>query len=217
MAVAGSSCKLTHATEKDRAELLTLCAWADAAGIPYVRVFGGGTWGQPLSEADYDSAAGFVNQWRQEKSARHWRVELLMETHDAFSASAPCRKLNELLAEPVNLIWDSHHTWRLGGEAPPHSWAQLAPWIRHVHIKDSVDCPSARHPFTYVLPGEGQMPLAEVISVLRENNFAGHTSLEWELMWHPYLPPLREALTQLQKQPWYQITVDESHTPALAS
>src|ERR1051326_2301398 len=134
--VAGSSFKLVGNDEKSRAELLAYCQWADSWGARYVRAFGGGTWGQPLSEADCDQAAQTVAWWHQERKLRAWRVELLLETHDAFSASGPCRKLLARLREPIGIIWDSHHTWRLGGESPRESWSQLSRWIRHVHVKD---------------------------------------------------------------------------------
>jgi sugar phosphate isomerase/epimerase len=54
-----------------------------------------------------------------------------------------------------------------------------------------------------VLPGDGQMPLAELVALLRAQQFAGVISLEWEKLWHPYLPPLRTAMIQLQAQPWF--------------
>ena len=122
-------------------------------GAPYVRVFGGGTWGQGLADADFAQAAETVRWWRKERAARGWRTDMLLETHDAFSAAAPCAELMRRLDVPVGVIWDSHHTWRLGGESPSESWSCLSAWVRHVHLKDSVDKPSARHPFTYVLPG----------------------------------------------------------------
>jgi sugar phosphate isomerase/epimerase len=206
LAVAGSSLKLTSASEKERAELLALCAWAEALQIPYVRVFGGGTWGQPLTDADYAHAVDLLDWWRKEKVVRGWQVELLLETHDAFSASEPCLKLNERLAQPLHLIWDSHHTWRLGGESPESTWKRIGPLVRHAHFKDSVDRPSAKHPYTYVLPGEGQMPLREVIALLRREHFDGFVSLEWERFWHPYLPLLRDALTRLESQGWFTAT-----------
>jgi sugar phosphate isomerase/epimerase len=209
--VAGSSFKLVGNDEKSRAELLAFAHWANSWGARYVRAFGGGTWGQALTEVDYSQAAETVAWWQWEKKRRHWRVELLLETHDAFSASAPCRELNARLREPIGIIWDSHHTWRLGGESPRDSWSQLSPWIHHVHVKDSIAKPSARHPFTYVLPGDGEMPLGEVVGVLREQQFAGMVSLEWERLWHPYLPPLREALTRLQAQPWFSTSVKSAN------
>jgi sugar phosphate isomerase/epimerase len=201
--VAGSSFKLVGNDEKSRAEMLAFCQWADSWGAPYVRAFGGGTWGQPLSEADYDQAAQTIAWWQREKKLRDWRTELLLETHDGFSASGPCRELFARLREPIGIIWDSHHTWRLGGESPRESWSQLSLWIRHIHIKDSVAQPSARHPFTYVLPGNGEMPLGQLVNLLTEHQFAGAVSLEWERLWHPYLPSLREALARLEAQPWF--------------
>ena len=217
--VADSSFKLVEDDEKTRAEMLTFCEWADSWGARYVRAFGGGTWGQALTEADYDQAVRTVAWWQQEKKQRGWRLELLLETHDAFSASGPCRDLLARLSEPIGIIWDSHHTWRLGGESPRESWSQLSQWIRHVHVKDSITKPSARHPYTYVLPGDGEMPLGQVVEVLGEHHFTGTVSLEWERLWHPYLPPLREALTRLQTQPWFFASaksVNEVQSPAIA-
>src|SRR5947207_6626516 len=95
LVVAGSSLKLSSASEKDRDEFLAFRAWAEALQIPYVRVFGGGTWGKPVTDAEYAQAVEFINWWRTEKGARGWQVEMLLETHDAFSASEPCLKLNK--------------------------------------------------------------------------------------------------------------------------
>ena len=217
--VAGSSFKLVNNDESSRADLLAFCDWADSWGARYVRAFGGGTWGQALTEADYDRAVRTIAWWRQKRKERGWKIELLLETHDAFSASGPCLNLLGRLRQPIGIIWDSHHTWRLGGESPRESWSQLSRWIRHVHVKDSIAKPSARHPFTYVLPGDGETPLGEIIEILREHQFAGMVSLEWERLWHPYLPPLREALKRLQAQPWFLASaksVNEIQSPAIA-
>lgn len=208
--VAGSSFKLAGHDEKTRSEMLAFSAWADSWGARYVRAFGGGTWGQPPTEIQFEQAAQSVKWWRQEKEKRGWSIELLLETHDAFSGSAACREFQARLDEPLGIIWDSHHTWRLAGESPRESWSQLGPWVRHVHVKDSIAKPSARHPYTYVLPGDGNVPLAEILGVLREKKFSGSVSLEWEKMWHPYLPPLREALARLKAQPWFVPVTHES-------
>jgi len=203
LVVAGSSFKLVGNNPAMRADFLQYCAWADSWRAPYVRAFGGGVWGEALREEDYEQAADTVCWWRGEKAARGWRTEMLLETHDAFSASPPCVELMRRLDTPLGIIWDSHHTWRLGGESPADSWSSLSAWVRHVHLKDSVDKPSARHPFTYVLPGDGQAPLADIVGLLRGQRFTGVVSLEWERLWHPYLPPLRAALIQLQARPWF--------------
>jgi sugar phosphate isomerase/epimerase len=204
LAAAGSSFKLISPDPAERTALVDFCDWADALEIPYVRIFGGGKWGTPLTDEDFQIAVRNVEWWRAEKSARRWRHELLLETHDAFAASGPCLRLNETLAEPLNLIWDSHHTWRYADESPVETWRHIGRFVRHVHIKDSIDRPGARHPYTYVLCGEGQMPLAATIEVLRASRFTGCVSLEWEKLWYPDLPPLNVALDGLRQQPWFQ-------------
>ena len=209
IAAAGSSFKLISPNPAERAALVDFCDWADALEIPYVRIFGGGKWGTPLTNEDFKTAVRNLEWWHAEKSARSWRHELLLETHDAFAASGPCLRLNEMLAEPLNLIWDAHHTWRYADESPSETWRRIGRFVRHVHIKDSIDRPGARHPYTYVLCGEGQMPLAATIEVLRANKFAGCVSLEWEKLWHPELPSLNVALDSLRKQPWFH------HAPAV--
>ncbi|HEX3797782.1 MAG TPA: TIM barrel protein [Verrucomicrobiae bacterium] len=201
--VAGSDFKLIGASKLDRAMFLSFCDWAEKWNIPYVRVFGGGTFGKPLIEADYAEAAGNVNWWREEKRKQNWRTEILLETHDAFSSSPPCVRLSAGLDEPLGVIWDSHHTWRLANESPAQSWLMLCALVKHVHFKDSIDQPSERHAFTYVLPGAGQVPIAEIMALLRRENFQGAVSLEWEKMWHAYLPDLREALTYMRTQTWF--------------
>jgi sugar phosphate isomerase/epimerase len=69
-------------------------------------------------------------------------------------------------------------------------------------MKDSIGIPSARHPFTYVIPGEGEMPLRDVLDLLRRDRFNGAASLEWEKMWHPYLSPLSSALEASRRLGW---------------
>ena len=199
--------------------MVSFCQWADSWGATYIRAFGGGTWGKPLTDTDYNQAAHTVAWWYREKKRCGWRSELLLETHDGFSASGPCRNLMARLTEPIGVLWDAHHTWRLGGESPRESWSQLSQWIRHVHVKDSIASPSERHPFTYVLPGDGEIPLEQIVEVLTEHRFPGTVSLEWERLWHPYLPPLREALTRLEAQPWFLTPVkpvDELQSPVIA-
>jgi len=200
--VLGTSGKLVGNTETGWREMLAFAELAEALDVPWLRVFGGGTWGKELSSNDYQEAACSLRRWETERRSRGWSVDVLVETHDAFSASVPCLRLMEELGRPVPIIWDSHHTWRLGGESPSETWEALAPCIKHVHWKDSIDRSSARHPFTYVLPGEGEMPIGDVMDLLSRDGFSGAVSLEWEKLWHPYLPPLDDALQACKGERW---------------
>lgn len=119
--------------------------------------------------------------------------ELLMETHFAYRSSARCLKLNERLESPLAILWDSSHTWEIGGESPAETWRELGSLIRHVHYKDST------HDRKLALPGCGAYPTEELFALLRRENFAGGVSLEWEKIWVPELPPLTEALAAFQE------------------
>jgi sugar phosphate isomerase/epimerase len=83
------------------------------------------------------------------------------------------------------------------------TWPAIRDLVVHVHVKDSIAVPSAKHPWTYVLPGAGRFPIAPLLEALRADEFAGSVSLEWERMWHPYLPSLDEALTAATKNRWW--------------
>jgi sugar phosphate isomerase/epimerase len=103
----------------------------------------------------------------------------------------------------VGLLWDAHHTWRKGGEDPVATWRAVRAHVVHLHVKDSVAVPSARHPFTYVLPGDGGFPMAALMAAVRVAGFTGPVSLEWEKQWHPYLPPLETALRVAAARTWW--------------
>ena len=61
----------------------------------------------------------------------------------------------------------------------------------HVHIKDSVTTDDS---FQYCLPGEGDVPLGEIIDLLRSVSYQGWLSFEWEKRWHPELAEPEVAL-----------------------
>ena len=192
-----SSAKLIGCSPEAKQELLDFARWAQPLGIPAIRVFDGGTFQAKLADADRIEAAEFLAWWEDEKKAHHWTVDLIIETHDALCTAAHCLELSNYAKAPVHILWDAHHTWRKGGEDPLKSWSEMKQLVRHVHFKDSVGKPSARHPFTYTNLGEGEFALRPLMEQLSRDGYAGTMSLEWEKKWHPYLEPLENALSQL--------------------
>lgn len=172
--------------------------WAEALGGVDLRVFDGGG---ADAAADRATMAARLAWWTQRRAAAGWRSDLMIETHDSLFTASAIRALTDI-APTARILWDSHHTWKRGGEDPMTTWRAIAPTVVHVHVKDSVSRPSARHPFTYVLPGEGEFPAGPLLAALRAE-FAGAVSLEWERWWHPYLPPLAEALGAADARRWW--------------
>lgn len=195
-----TSWALTKHAEGDTRELLAYVPWAEAAEIPWLRVFDGHAHGSLVENADRFATA---LKWWEEQRARHgWRTQLMVETHDTLLHTDAilefCRR-----APGAKLLWDAHNMWRRHGEDPVRVWESLRPHVAHIHVKDSVSRPSARHPYTYVPPGEGEFPAAALFAALRTSGYNGAVSLEWERRWHPYLAPLDAALASAQRHAWW--------------
>jgi len=186
----GTSFRLVGAGPGDRDALLAQALWADGLGVPWLRVFDGG---RDADAVELAEAAASLAWWREERRSRGWTVDLMVETHDSLLDSVRLARAAERLPG-LGILWDAHHTWRKGGEDPLVTWAAIGPRVVHVHVKDSIAVPSGRHPFTYVLPGRGDFPIGPLSETLQRAAFAGVVSLEWERLWHPYLPPLEDAL-----------------------
>jgi sugar phosphate isomerase/epimerase len=186
-------------TEEERATLLNFIPWAEALGVRWLRVFDGGKNGDATEMAQ---AVETLAWWKNLRREGGWQADLMVETHDSlFNAAAVTRFL--AAAPGTAILWDSHHTWKRGGEDPPATWRAIRASVVHVHVKDSISVPSAKHPYTYVPPGLGEFPAAPLFAVLQADGFAGPVSLEWELMWHPYLSPLEDALGVAAERQWW--------------
>lgn len=194
-----TSLKLCGSDDEAWREVEAFLPWAEALGGVRLRVFDGGTSGD---EADLSTMAARLAWWRAWRSERGWLSDLMIETHDTLFTAEKIRALAERAAVPP-ILWDSHHTWKRGGEDPVATWREIRPLVVHVHVKDSIAVPSARHPFTYVPPGDGTFPMAPLRAALAENDYALPLSLEWERLWHPYLEPLESALRTANARGWW--------------
>ncbi|MBA4860609.1 sugar phosphate isomerase/epimerase [Streptomyces sp. PSKA54] len=169
------------------ADLREHCALAHDLGATAVRVFPGAA--EPGPAAD-DRAIR-----RLRAAARTSPVLLLLETHDSHRGARDVARVLRQVGHPsVGAIWDVLHTW-LAGENPDESAALLRPWLRLVQLKDV----PGRHDRTPVLPGEGTVPLEEILTALQTIGYHGQLSLELETRWHPGGPPLLDALRHLRK------------------
>lgn len=195
-----TSLRLSGHAPADRDELLRLAPWADALGAPRLRVFDGARALDPDGRA---LALDTLAWWRDTRAARGWKVDLMVETHSsllrapdilAFLAEAPA---------DTRLLWDSHHTWRIGGEHPAETWRSLRPRVAHIHVKDSVATPGEKRAYRHVLCGEGEFPMRDLREALARDAYDGVVSLEWERRWHPEMPPLEDALAAADASNWW--------------
>jgi sugar phosphate isomerase/epimerase len=193
-----TSLHLMAGTEAERAKFLEFLPWAEALGVRWLRVFDGG---KTADATELAEAAGTVRWWRELRRANGWRADLMVETHDSLTTAAAIRRF-AAAAPATAILWDAFNTWIKSGEDPVETWRAIGPDVVQVHVKDAVRVPSGRHPFTYVLPGTGEFPMARLAAELRAG-FSGTVSLEWEKLWHPYLAPLDDALTSAAERGWW--------------
>lgn len=195
----GTSVRLMAERDGDRDALLALAPWAEAAGVPFLRLFDGG---ETSDAAEIAKARSMLQWWRKVRRDRNWTVDIIVETHDALAH--PMALARFLAAVPdAALLWDTHHTWKRGGQDPIETWHMVGPHTRHIHVKDSVSRRGPRPLYCYVLPGRGEFPMAALRAALAASDYRGVVSLEWERLWHPELPPLEDALVEAAACGWW--------------
>ncbi|HXQ81784.1 MAG TPA: TIM barrel protein [Opitutaceae bacterium] len=198
IAAIGTSLRLIDGTDEDREKFLEFVPWAEAMDVPRLRVFDGGS---KADDVEMKRALAAFTWWRAIRAERGWKTDIMVETHDALlSAAAIDRFTREVPGAAI--LWDSHHTWRKGGEDPAATWRAIGRHVVHIHVKDSVGGADAGSPARYVLPGTGEFPMADLRAALA-GDYTGPLSLEWERLWHPELAPLEEALRSSAATSWW--------------
>jgi sugar phosphate isomerase/epimerase len=175
---------------------------AHAMGVKYVRMFGDK---MPPDQRREDVIARVIEGFQQMAAhAKPAGVTVLMETHGDFTHSNDIETVRSGVAsDAFALLWDAHHTFVAGHEAPADTYAALGKWVRHTHLKDSKP-EGADH--RYVLTGTGEVPVRTQVQVLAGAGYKGFYCFEWEKKWHPEIeepeiafPHYAKTMTQYLK------------------
>jgi sugar phosphate isomerase/epimerase len=162
---------------------------------PFIRVFGDKYVPEESRQATIDRIVSGLRELGNH--ARGSGVTVLIEAHGDFNKSAELLGILQGANLPeVGLLWDTHHTFRFGGERPADTWKQLSGFIRHTHLKDSRQ---EGADVRYVLTGAGTVPVRETVEVLAAGGYRGFYSLEWEKGWHAELEEPEIAFPQFVK------------------
>ncbi|SEL86625.1 sugar phosphate isomerase/epimerase family protein [Nonomuraea pusilla] len=185
-------CSYTRVARPDGdpvAEVLRHVEIAETLGAPFVRVFGG-------VEGQDDPAGAAVRRLSEVADRLPGNgVDVLLETHDVFLTGEAVAGVLAAVGSPrVGALWDVVNPWR-AGESPAGTADALAPYLRHVQIKDAAS-PSDLAP---VLPGEGAVGVPAVLAELDRLGYSGYLALEWERVWYPDAPPVEVALAAFRE------------------
>ncbi len=186
-----SACEIQRPVvwEQTRAMALKYIDIAKELGIPYVRVLADVA-PSPMGKVDeleIRFAAKELGQYAAERG-----VTILIENNGVFADSFRLRSLLDSIGmASVAALWDINHPIRFFGETPQITYETLAPYIRHVHIKDSYML-GAR--VQYCALGDGDLPVQSIFRLLIERGYDGYFSFEWLKRWEQYLDEPEYAL-----------------------
>ncbi len=111
-------------------------------------------------------------------------VEVWVETHNEFSTGEVLAKLwDDVGSKNLKFIWDLIHPIERY-ESVEDTMKFMGDKIAHVHVKDGRKKTDKNEiNYLYTKLGEGDVPVGEMLALLRNAGFDGYLSLEWEAAW----------------------------------
>ena len=177
-AVLGNKAKAADAV----AEAKSYINLAHKLGTKYVRVMITAV-PQPTDDADMDTARMAYEELCSYGEERG--VTPLIETNGPLASSAAMKAFMQSI-ENANkgVLWDIHHPYRFFDESPAQTYANIGPWVRYTHVKDSVMVDGT---VIYRMMGYGDVPIFDTLKTLNDNGYDGFVTLEWVKRWCPDL------------------------------
>ncbi len=188
----GTSCIFHDQNKFDKSMEEGTCSIdiASKLEIPYIRVFG-----DKLTDSD-KKGIDKVGEGIQKlcEYAKDKSIRVLLEVHGDFNTIEIISDLMNSISSNNNfgLLWDIAHTHNKYGAEWLDFYNEFSSLIYHVHIKDSLNG-------KLVLPGEGDIPIIQIVNKMISDGYDGYFSLEWEKKWHPDLPEFSKALEKFIK------------------
>lgn len=174
-----------HATEaNERANQVKIAlAHADLAaqlGAPLIRVFPD----KIQAGADREQTRDWIVSGLREIAERlPDGVNVGLETHGDFARTECAAEIVTRANHPqVKVIWDVANSVA-AGDAIQEAARTVRPYLAHVHLRDAKPVSGAEH-WLPVLAGCGRVSFAEAIAAIRELEYDGFVSFEWEKYWH---------------------------------
>lgn len=155
---------------------------AQRLGTKYVRVMITAV-PQPTDDADMETARLAYEELCTYGEERG--VTPLIETNGPLASSVAMKAFIEgIQSQNKGVLWDIHHPYRFFGESPAQTFANIGPWVRYTHVKDSVMADGA---VVYRMMGYGDVPIFDTLKILNDNGYDGFVTLEWVKRWCPDL------------------------------
>jgi sugar phosphate isomerase/epimerase len=198
----GTSCRFHSPDPQERERWIEegkrMAELAAALETPGIRVFGDKI--QP--GADRASTRSWIADGirRLAERTQDKSVEIWLETHGDFASSAETMTIiTEAALSGIGVVWDPANGFTDGKEQPSEAAGSFNSFLRHVHLRD-LDCRGDE--WEPVLTGEGTFPVREIVAQLKELQYEGFLSFEWEKKWRPALAEPEVAIPHFAQ--WFR-------------
>jgi sugar phosphate isomerase/epimerase len=187
--------------ERDAERARDIVIHADELGIDLVAIEAGGN--PERQQRCFDLARGLSipticvgsggkpddpSSWREAiqrlrgmaKAAEIAGVTLAVKPHVGaaiYSTETALRAIQEIDSPEIGINWDPSHLYR-NNEDLPASAQRLAPYIRHVHIRDCQSRERRVGPPETQIPGRGNIDLPAILRALDQGGYDGYLDLE---------------------------------------
>ena len=168
---------------------------AAAIGAPLIRIFPDRIQtGATRSETRDNIAACLREVARRAPDG----VRVGLETHGDFARGQAAAEIMRLADHPnVVLIWDVANSLA-AGDSIEEAAREVAPHLAHVHLRDARAVKGQEH-WLPVLAGHGAVSFDHAVKALRDLQYDGYVSFEWEKYWHPEIEEPEVALPDFVK------------------
>lgn len=156
---------------------------AHSLGVKYIRIFGDKIPNKKEKEETINLISKGINSLCEYANDKN--VTCLLETHgDIVTIENIEQVIKGIHYDNFGLIWDIGHTFKVYGEEIDDFLDHMWPYIKHIHIKDLC---FTEGQYKLTMLGDGILPISSIIDKLKQRNYNGYLSLEWEKRWHDYL------------------------------
>jgi sugar phosphate isomerase/epimerase len=120
-------------------------------------------------------------------------VDVALETHGDFARAEAAVEIAKLADHPrVKLIWDIANSVA-AGDTIEEAGRVVQPYLAHIHLRDAKPVTGSEH-WLPVLAGHGCVSFGKALAVIRDLNYDGYISFEWEKYWRPEIEEPEVAL-----------------------
>jgi len=192
-----TSCRYTTADKAELEQMMAdsraLIALAGDVGAPCLRVFGGGI---PEGMSRDDAVAQVADCLAAlAEDAKAANVVLCMETHDSWCNTKDMVRVIQRVGHPnIQVNWDIMHPVRSAGMTMDDAYADVKPYICHVHFHDGNQTEKG---LKLCPVGEGIVDHKRAVELLESIDYAGYLSGEW-IGWEPWETHLPRELATMK-------------------